>query len=58
VKKFLTFKIKAKNLPNLKTWWFFGGTCSFFRIVRKRNNDELLVYESETINQSTQPEFR
>jgi len=39
VKKFMTFKIAAKDLPNMKNWWFFGGTCAFFRIVRKRNKD-------------------
>ena len=27
-------------------WWFFGGTNAFYRIFRKRNKDELLVYES------------
>lgn len=48
-KNVVTMKLGASGLPDMKWWWFFGGTNSFYRIFRKRNQDELLVYESENI---------
>jgi hypothetical protein len=45
----IKMKLGATNLPNLKYWWFFGGTNAFFRMYRKRKNDELLIYESEVL---------
>lgn len=45
-KTIANLKFSANDLPNLKWLWLFGGTNAFFRIFRKRNKDELLVYES------------
>ena len=45
-KKMISLKLKASDLPSIKTWWFFGGTRPFFRVFRKRQGDELLIYES------------
>jgi hypothetical protein len=56
-KKILTLKFGAKGLPNLTWWYFFGGTNAFFRIFRKRQADELMVYESEVVP-STNPTWR
>lgn len=43
-KQMATIKFSAMDLPNLTWWFFFGGTNAFFRLFRKRQNDELLVY--------------
>ena len=48
-KKIFTGKISVFNLPNLSWLWLFGGTYPFFRIFRKRRQDELLIYESEVM---------
>jgi hypothetical protein len=53
----ITLKLSAAGLPNITWWYFFGGTSAFFRIFRKRHQDELLVYESEVIA-STNPKWR
>jgi len=45
-KKVVTLKLSANNLPNLTWWYFFGGTSPFFRVIRRRKGDELMVYES------------
>ena len=42
----ITFRLSARNLPDYKWWFFFGGTVAFYRIFRKRLNDELMIYES------------
>ena len=39
-------------------WWFFGGTNPFFRIFRRREKDELLIYESEVLTNSTNPSWK
>lgn len=39
-------QLAAEGLPNFTWLLFFGGTFPFFRIFRKRKNDELLLYES------------
>ena len=51
-------KITAQNLPNFKWWWFFGGTNAFFRVFRKRKSDELLLYESEVVQNSVNPSWK
>jgi hypothetical protein len=43
-KKMLTLQLAAQGLPNITWWYFFGGTNAFFRIFRKRQGDELMVY--------------
>ena len=43
-KKVLSLKFGASGLPNMTWWYFFGGTDAFFRIFRKRQGDELMVY--------------
>jgi hypothetical protein len=53
----ITLKLGAAGLPNMTWMYFFGGTNSFFRIFRKRHQDELLVYESEVVA-STNPKWR
>jgi hypothetical protein len=55
-KQIATIKFSANGLPNLTWLYFFGGTNTFYRIFRKRQKDELLVYESETIA-STNPSW-
>jgi len=55
-KQVATLKLSAIGLPNITWWYFFGGTSAFFRIFRKREKDELLVYESERVA-STNPSW-
>lgn len=38
-KNISTVKFGASGLPDMKWWWFFGGTNSFYRIFRKRHAD-------------------
>ena len=48
-KQIASLAFSASGLPNMKWWWFFGGTNAFYRIFRKRHQDELLIYESEPL---------
>ena len=50
--------ISAKNLPESSFLCFFTSINPFFRIFRKKDNEDLLVYESETIKNNPDPRFK
>lgn len=55
----LEFNLEASDLPSSYSFLCFGSNCdTFYRIFRKRKQDELLIYESETIFGSSSPRFK
>ncbi len=45
--KTVTIKMSANNLPGGGFLCFLSSSNPFFRIYRKREKDELMIYESE-----------
>ena len=56
--KQIDLQFRAIDLPNTTFLFCFGGTCPFYRVFRKREKDDLLVYESENYQNITSPAFK
>lgn len=42
----------------MKFFYFFGNNSPFFRLMKRKNNENYLVYESEVAEDNRNPHFR
>ena len=54
----ISMDISGRNLPESSFFCFWSKIDPFFRIFRRRENEDLLVYESEVIRNTTDPRFK
>jgi hypothetical protein len=47
--KLIEFDPAGFRFPDMRYFYIFGGTSPFFKLQKRRNNENFLVYESEVV---------